>query len=128
VSKMRGSADFVSICVAFKRISNILRQADAGAMTFIFPLNEKLFTPPEKDLFENMRPINVAFLRLCGQGQYLEALVELSRLRPYVDQFFDKVLVMAPEEDLRRNRLALLETLKNGFSQVADFSEIVTEG
>jgi len=75
-----------------------------------------------------MRPINTTFQRLCGQGQYLEALTELSKLRPYVDQFFDKVLVMAPEDDLKRNRLALLETLKNGFSQIADFSEIVTEG
>ena len=128
VSKMRGSADFVSICVAFKRITNILRQANTGALTTLFPLNEALFTQPEKDLFEHMRPINTAFLRLCGQDQYLEALAELSKLRPYVDQFFDKVLVMAPEEDLKRNRLALLETLKNGFSQVADFSEIVTEG
>jgi len=128
VSKMRGSADFVSICVAFKRITNILRQANTGAITTLLPLDEKLFTQPEKDLFENMRPINTTFLRLCGQGQNLEALTELSKLRPFVDQFFDKVLVMAPEEDLKRNRLALLETLKNGFSQIADFSEIVTGG
>jgi len=128
VANMRGSADFVSICVAFKRITNILRQANAGAITTLFPLNERSFTRPEKDLFEHMRPINTTFQRLCGQGQYLEALTELSKLRPYVDQFFDKVLVMAPEDDLKRNRLALLETLKNGFSQIADFSEIVTEG
>src|SRR5947209_3762602 len=128
VANMRGSADFVSICVAFKRITNILRQANAGAITTLFPLNERSFTRPEKDLFEHMRPINTTFQRLCGQGQYLEALTEVSKLRPYVDQFFDKVLVMAPEDDLKRNRLALLETLKNGFSQIADFSEIVTEG
>ena len=128
VANMRRSADFVSICVAFKRITNILRQANAGAITTLFPLNERSFTRPEKDLFEHMRPINTTFQRLCGQGQYLEALTELSKLRPYVDQFFDKVLVMAPEDDLKRNRLALLETLKNGFSQIADFSEIVTEG
>src|SRR5437867_3997561 len=94
VANMRGSADFVSICVAFKRITNILRQANAGAITTLFPLNERSFTRPEKDLFEHMRPINTTFQRLCGQGQYLEALTELSKLRPYVDQFFDKVLVM----------------------------------
>src|SRR5207245_8487835 len=90
VANMRGSADFVSICVAFKRITNILRQANAGAITTLFPLNERSFTRPEKDLFEHMRPINTTFQRLCGQGQYLEALTELSKLRPYVDQFFDK--------------------------------------
>jgi glycyl-tRNA synthetase beta chain len=127
VSRMRGSADFESICVAFKRITNILRQASTGGVV-IFPLNADLFTQPEKELDDHMRPINTKFLRLCGQGQYFEALTELSKLRPYVDQFFDKVLVMAPEENLNRNRLALLETMKNGFSQIADFSEIVTEG
>jgi glycyl-tRNA synthetase beta chain len=113
--------------VAFKRITNILRQASTGGVV-IFPLNADLFTQPEKELDDHMRPINTKFLRLCGQGQYFEALTELSKLRPYVDQFFDKVLVMAPEENLNRNRLALLETMKNGFSQIADFSEIVTEG
>jgi glycyl-tRNA synthetase beta chain len=127
VSRMRGSADFESICVAFKRITNILRQASTGGVV-IFRLNADLFTQPEKELDDHMRPINTKFLRLCGQGQYFEALTELSKLRPYVDQFFDKVLVMAPEENLNRNRLALLETMKNGFSQIADFSEIVTEG
>jgi glycyl-tRNA synthetase beta chain len=45
-----------------------------------------------------------------------------------VDRFFDKVLVMAPEEDLRRNRLALLSSLSGLLSRVADFSEIVVEG
>jgi glycyl-tRNA synthetase beta chain len=127
VSRMRGSADFESICVAFKRIANILRQANAGGVVIV-PLNADLFTQPERELDDHMRPINTQFLRLCGQGQYFEALTELSKLRPYVDQFFDKVLVMAPEENLKRNRLALLETMKNGFSQIADFSEIVTEG
>jgi glycyl-tRNA synthetase beta chain len=93
----------------------------------IVPLNADLFSQPERELDDHMRPINAKFLRLCGQGQYFEALVELSKLRPYVDQFFDKVLVMAPEENLKRNRLALLEMMKNGFSQVADFSEIVID-
>jgi glycyl-tRNA synthetase beta chain len=127
VSRMRGSTDFESICVAFKRIANILRQANTGGVVIV-PLNADLFSQAERELDDHMRPINAKFLRLCGQGQYFEALVELSKLRPYVDQFFDKVLVMAPEENLKRNRLALLEMMKNGFSQVADFSEIVTEG
>ncbi|HUJ95804.1 MAG TPA: glycine--tRNA ligase subunit beta [Terriglobales bacterium] len=128
VSKVRGSADFESICVAFKRIANILRQARTKPITAIIPIDSSLFTQPERELFEEMRPINTQFLKLSNQGNYLEAIRELSKLRPYVDQFFDKVLVMAPEDNLRENRLALLETLKNGFSTIADFSEIVTEG
>ena len=58
-------------------------------------------------------------------GQPLES--RIGPLRPKVDLFFDKVLVNAPDPNLRRNRLALLQSLLTEFSDVADFSEIVTE-
>ena len=45
-----------------------------------------------------------------------------------IDGFFDKVMIMTDDRDLRSNRLALLQKLENDFSQIADFSEIVTEG
>ena len=64
-----------------------------------------------------------------GQArEYLRALTEISRIRPAVDTFFDKVMVMVEDERLRANRLALLQTLLKEFSTIADFSEIVTEG
>ena len=50
----------------------------------------------------------------------------LSRLRPQVDTFFDKVLVMAPDRRLKENRLALLHALQGLFTRVADLSEIMT--
>ena len=49
-------------------------------------------------------------------------------MRPVVDTFFDKVMVMVEDGKVRSNRLALLQTLLNEFSTIADFSEIVTEG
>jgi glycyl-tRNA synthetase beta chain len=55
-------------------------------------------------------------------------LAEISRIRPAVDTFFDKVMVMVEDEELRANRLALLQILLREFSTIADFSEIVTEG
>jgi glycyl-tRNA synthetase beta chain len=55
-------------------------------------------------------------------------LAEISRIRPAVDTFFDKVMVMVEDEEIRANRLALLQTLLREFSTIADFSEIVTEG
>ena len=60
--------------------------------------------------------------------EYSRALAEISRIRPAVDTFFDKVMVMVEDERLRANRLALLQTLLKEFSTIADFSEIVTEG
>jgi glycyl-tRNA synthetase beta chain len=65
---------------------------------------------------------------LSGQRNYQQALIEVSRLRPAIDTFFDKVMVMVDDERIRANRLALLQTLLKEFSTIADFSEIVTEG
>ena len=52
----------------------------------------------------------------------------IASIAPSLDQFFVEVLVNAPEEDLRRNRLALLASIQREFSSLADFSEIVVEG
>jgi len=59
---------------------------------------------------------------------YVSALHMLATLREPVDAFFDKVMVMVDDEQVRANRLALLQTLLKEFSTIADFSEIVTEG
>jgi glycyl-tRNA synthetase beta chain len=59
-------------------------------------------------------------------GRYREALQEIAKLRPAVDGFFDDVMVMAEDEQLRKNRLTLLAGLLSEFSTIADFSEIVT--
>ena len=57
-------------------------------------------------------------------GQPIENVI--SRLRPKIDLFFDKVLVNTPDPAVRQNRLTLLQTLLAEFSTIADFSEIVT--
>ena len=66
--------------------------------------------------------------KLRANRNYEQALLEDRELRPAVDKFFDKVMVMVDDENLRANRLALLQTLVKEFSTIADFSEIVTEG
>jgi glycyl-tRNA synthetase beta chain len=64
---------------------------------------------------------------LREQKNYTAALTEVSRLRQPIDLFFEKVMVMVDDEQVRANRLALLQTLLAEFSTIADFSEIVTE-
>jgi glycyl-tRNA synthetase beta chain len=66
--------------------------------------------------------------KLRAAREYEEALLEIAKLRPVIDKFFDKVMVMVDDEHLRANRLALLQTVVREFSTIADFSEIVTEG
>ncbi|MGH9389386.1 MAG: DALR anticodon-binding domain-containing protein, partial [Vicinamibacteria bacterium] len=62
---------------------------------------------------------------LIAKGRYRDALQELSTLREPVDRFFDEVLVMAEDQKLRENRLALLKRLQSLFSRVADLSQLV---
>jgi glycyl-tRNA synthetase beta chain len=65
---------------------------------------------------------------LRTERKYEDALLEIAKLRPAIDRFFDKVMVMVEDAQLRANRLALLQTLVKEFTTIADFSEIVTEG
>ncbi len=129
VSEVRGSEDFASISVAFKRIKNILRQARETNKTVAARLdNAALSEDGEKKLAAEMPVIAAQVRELREQGNYRQALAQVSRLRQPVDLFFDKVMVMVDNETVRANRLALLRDLLSEFSTVADFSEIVTEG
>src|ERR1019366_6807589 len=117
VRGLRASPDFEPLAAAFKRIANILEQAVRAGFT-VGPsgIDESLLEEgPERELYQEFRGI---------QAQPIENVI--SRLRPKIDLFFDKVLVNAPDPAVRQNRLTLLQTLLAEFSTMADFSEIVT--
>ncbi len=129
VTAVRPSRDFESISVAFKRIKNILKQAsETGKRVGSAVEASALREAPEKDLAAMIPQTAKKVEHLRRDKNYVQALTEISKLRPVVDTFFDKVMVMVEDEQVRANRLALLATLLNGFSTIADFSEIVTEG
>jgi glycyl-tRNA synthetase beta chain len=129
VTAVRPSADFESISIAFKRIKNILRQA-AESNKNIAPAVDavSLQEAAEKELAAQIPQTAKLVEALRTEKNYAQALLEVSKLRPAVDRFFDKVMVMVDDEKLRSNRLALLQALLKEFSTIADFSEIVTEG
>jgi glycyl-tRNA synthetase beta chain len=128
VAKVRPSADFESISVAFKRMKNILRQADETRKRVADPFNPAaLKEDEEKKLAAAVPQVAKSVKELSAARRYEPALLEISKLRPSVDAFFDKVMVMVEDEALRANRLGLLLTLVREFSSIADFSEIVTE-
>jgi glycyl-tRNA synthetase beta chain len=129
VSAVRGTPDFDSISVAFKRIKNILRQAQETGKPVAAGVDSSSFRETEeKELGRQIPEIAAAVNQLRQAKQYSRALAEISRIRPAVDLFFDKVMVMVEDQALRANRLALLQVLLNEFSTIADFSEIVIEG
>jgi glycyl-tRNA synthetase beta chain len=128
VAKVRPSADFESISVAFKRMKNILRQAAETKKRVAEPFNPASLTDQEeKALAAAVPQVAKKVKELSAARQYEQALLEISRLRPAVDAFFDRVMVMVEDENLRAQRLGLLQTLVKEFSSIADFSEIVTE-
>jgi glycyl-tRNA synthetase beta chain len=129
VTKVRSSADFESISVAFKRMKNILRQANEAGQQAATAVDPNLVQEAaERELAAQIPHTAKAVGLLSGQRNYQQALIEVSRLRPAIDTFFDKVMVMVDDERIRANRLTLLQTLLKEFSTIADFSEIVTEG
>jgi len=128
VTEVRGSDDFASISVAFKRIKNILRQASETKKATAPQLDSTALTDDaEKALAAQVPAVAQKVRELREQRNYAPALTEISRLRKPVDTFFDKVMVMVDDERVRANRLGLLQNLLNEFSTIADFSEIVTE-
>lgn len=128
VSKVRGSENFGSISIAFKRIKNILRQARDTNKTVADRLDQSALTDAaEKNLAAEIPVVGAKVRELSQAKNYEQALSEISRLRQPVDTFFDKVMVMVDDERVRANRLALLQTLLHEFSTIADFSEMVTE-
>jgi glycyl-tRNA synthetase beta chain len=122
VAALRGSADFQALSAAFKRVGNILaNQKPGGVDPAVF------YEKEEKDLFSALEAMEPVAKECIDKALYADALRELSTLRPKVDRFFDEVLVMAEDEELRANRLALLHRLRALFSPVADLSEIVPD-
>jgi len=129
VTKVRPSADFESISVAFKRTKNILRQAiEAGKEIAPAVDSALLKESAERDLAEQVPQTAKRVESFRVDRNYEAALLEIAKLRPAIDYFFDKVMVMVEDARLRANRLALLQKLLKEFSTIADFSEIVTEG
>jgi len=128
LTHVRGSEDFASISVAFKRTKNILRQAHETGKSIADHLEPAALTDDsEKSLAGTLPEVAGSVRSLREQRNYVAALTEISRLRRPIDLFFDKVMVMVDDERVRANRLALLQTLLREFSTIADFSEIVTE-
>ena len=107
------------LAAAHKRIRNVLRQAGEGGIE-VKP--EAFREPQEQALYDALVRLDEQVHGAAAKADYTGALRQLARLQQPVDAFFDKVMVIAPEEDLRRNRVALLRRLDKLCRSVADIS------
>ena len=126
LTAMRSSEDFAAVSAGLKRIKNILRQAAEKSSEVIADTvdAERLQEPEEKELHSTSLRLGPQVEQLQITGDYRGALEVTAQLRPVIDGFFDKVMVMAPDAELRANRLALITQVLRSFSQIGDFSEM----
>jgi glycyl-tRNA synthetase beta chain len=130
VTAVRKGEDFVAVSAAFKRMKNILAQAqEKGIFTQrVEPPATVSMHPAQMALRSAAVDIASEFKMLAGRKDYVAALELLAALRSPIDRFFEEVMVMDDDAYTRRTRLDLLQGLTDTFSKVADFSEIVTAG
>jgi len=128
VKAIRGTKDFLPLAASFKRIRNILEKSAGKGDRGQEAVDRSLLREAaELQLHTVAQQIGQESARLKKEKKYKKALEKISELRPSVDFFFDKVLVMAEDEAIRRNRIALLRGLLKEFSMIADFSELGAE-
>ncbi|HQI00840.1 MAG TPA: DALR anticodon-binding domain-containing protein, partial [Deltaproteobacteria bacterium] len=107
---------------ASKRVENILKKVEAEDT-----ITPSLFVQEEeKALYLRFKEAEDPFIADAARGEYTSALKLLASLKEPIDSFFDKVLVMSDDIDVRINRIALLKNLVSLFDRVAQFSKIST--
>lgn len=112
--------DFEPLAVAFKRVCNIVKGPAVAA-----GVNELDFEEDaEGALHRAYHSVAGTVAAKVGERDYLAALTQIATLKGAVDDFFDKVMVMAEDERVRNNRLALLQEIKGLFRDIADFAKI----
>jgi glycyl-tRNA synthetase beta chain len=121
---LKSNADFEPVAVAFKRVVNIIKKADLGETK---PVDESLFEDTsESELNKLVINIKDKVTECIERSDFEEALSMIATIRPAVDTFFDNVMVMAEDENLKNNRLNLLSKISCLFSEIADFSKLTT--
>lgn len=126
ISAARGGADFAAVSAAFKRMKNILAQAqfaaaDGGAFA-------SAGVAAEDALWAKFQRVESQVREAAAAHAYGPALQAIATLRPEVDAFFDAVMVNDPDAAVRERRLTLVSTLVESVAFIADFSEIVIAG
>ncbi|WP_300710519.1 glycine--tRNA ligase subunit beta [uncultured Desulfovibrio sp.] len=118
------AAGYAEAVQTFKRVANILRkQGGDGGLPLSWD-GALLREAPEKALAATLDELLPRLDALWEKGEYAAMLNTLGEVRPAVDAFFDGVMVMAEEAELRRNRLAMLNALGSRFARLADFAAL----
>ncbi len=127
LAALLGTEDGANLLAAYRRAANILRIEDKRDGPHEGAVDEmRLVAAEEQELYAALQEGGQAAAMLQAED-YQAATAMLARLRAPLDKFFDKVTVNATADDLRKNRLHLLQAVRSLLNKVADFSVIETE-
>lgn len=119
LSTLRQGPEFEPVAISFKRVSNILKDQSPGAIQ-----KDALKEPAERKLLEAVEKTNDRLSDLTARRDFSAAFAEIAALRPTVDEFFNAVLVMHEDPSVRAQRLALVRSVQDLFSPLADFTKL----
>ena len=117
------------LAAANKRVQNIMRKnrEEIGTDLEVAVLKPALLIEAaEKDLYQAMHDITPIAQGYLDRGEYGKNLKALVTLKPFIDDFFEKVMVMCEDKNLRMNRALLLQQLGRLMNQVADISKLAS--
>jgi glycyl-tRNA synthetase beta chain len=113
-------SEFKLTVEAFNRVCNLASKAT------VFEVSAALFAESaESELYAKWKELHVGFDTAVKEGNITQAVQLLSSLKPAIDAYFEHVMVMAPDEAVKNNRLATLAAIAGDVSSVADFSKLV---
>jgi glycyl-tRNA synthetase beta chain len=122
VAHLRDRPDFEPLGVAFKRVANIIKGEEVAGEP-----DAARFGAAEGNLWKRFLGVRAEVERLIGEHSYDAALREIATLKPAIDKFFEDVLVMDPDLQVRANRLRLLGSIARTFIRIADFRQLAVK-
>jgi len=120
LERFRHRDDFADLMTAFKRIVNITRKEKENYTLDPDRLGEKA----EQELHQAAQVASARIAEALAGGDYDAALAAVAELKESVDTFFDEIMVMVDDPEIRKNRLALLQGIAADFRKIADFSKL----
>jgi len=118
----RKEKEFINFILSFKRLRNIIKGYEN------FEINPSLFKEKEEPkLYEDFLQVKEEFLQHYNHKNYLSALKVMTVLAPALEEFFEKVFVLCKEEELKKNRIGILQSIYREFLKIAQFSHLIVE-
>ena len=119
----KNKGDFTAVSAVFKRINNILTQAKKQNIALSDNINQTLFAEEaEQTLFNVYQKTKSETETFISNKEYNKVFDKVLEIKPAIDNFFEKVMVMSENEEVKKNRITLLNSVQNIFSNFIDFS------